>query len=90
MAKRGFDSTDSLQWMNYAWPVCGTTNMSSGTTKVIALATIEATDIVLVTSVLATTAFLNAIAITAGTGFQCTFSATTDATITYLVFKRNQ
>jgi hypothetical protein len=89
MARRNFDSTDMLQFFNRNWPTCGQQSFT-GSTKAIALTTIEATDLV-VASVLATTtaSYVTTLAITAGTGFIVTMSAATDCTVSYLVFKNN-
>lgn len=93
MAKRGFDSTDMLQFLNYAWPVCGIKAIGDSTTCTVALATIEATDVVLAyVSSAATVCYALGTVITAGTGFITTVNTTpggTGATVSYLVFKKN-
>jgi hypothetical protein len=92
MAKTQFDSMDQVQFMNYAWPVTGfATITATSTSSVVALATIQATDVVLAQVVTTTTAgYVTAIAITAGTSFKITVSAATgSASISYAVFKAN-
>lgn len=93
MAKKNFDSTDYLKHMNYAWPVCGLASMSNNTVShAVALATIEATDIV-VASILnqgATAAYIVETVVTAGTGFTVTLNlAAIATTVAYAVFKNN-
>ena len=92
MAKRGFDSTDYLQWMNYAWPVIGSVTMAgTATTANVALTTIEATDLVLATfGSQATVAYIVSATITAGTGFIVACNTTPGpAVVNYAVFKVN-
>ena len=93
MAKRGFDSTDMLQFMNYQWPVCGTkTYTGAAATESVVLATIEATDVVLtqlVSSGSVSTTILQAV-VQAGSGFYVTFNERPwTAAFSYAVFKKN-
>lgn len=91
MAKRGFDSTDMLQFLNYAWPVLGQQGMGAVTSVAVTLATIEATDIVLAqVTAYATQSYVQKATITAGTGFVVYCSANPgSATVSYAVFKTN-
>lgn len=92
MARRNFQSTDWIQFLDTAWPTTGTQDFEDSTTCTIALSIIAATDIISTQVIgFATTCYVTEVAITAGTGFIVTVNQDPGkgATLSYVVHKVN-